>query len=456
MGMWPMLEARGTGTERRPRALGGMALLAAMLLAGCGGDGPQMPRLSDLNPFAEKEVPLPGKRIPVSLTEGRAGLDVAPADKPIVLPPAQANDSWAQPGGTAQNATGHVALGASIRQVWSADAGTGSSSYGKLTASPIVADGRVYTIDTRGRVTAFSPSGASVWRASVTPANEQEHKGYGGGLAADGGRIFAATGYGWVIALDGQSGKKLWEKNLLSPIRSSPTATGGRVFVVSADGLARALSAADGTELWAHQGLIEKAALLTNTSPAVSGDVVVVPYPSGDVVALRIADGQPAWTESLARTRLASSLGSMTDAARPVVEGGAVFAVGHSGRMVAASARDGQRLWSLSVPGIQAPAVAGDTVFVVDTGGQLMAVTRRDGKVVWTTRLPGTSTWSGPVIAGNRLWLTSNKGQLVGADAATGKVDAQLTIGSPTYVAPIVAGGKLFVLTDNAKLIAYQ
>ncbi|MGE0765860.1 MAG: PQQ-binding-like beta-propeller repeat protein [Hyphomicrobiaceae bacterium] len=435
---------------------GGLSLLVAISAVGCAGGEPQLPKLSDLNPFAEKEVPLPGKRIPVALTESHAGLDVAPADRPIVLPPAQSNESWTQPGGTPLNASGHVALGSSLRQIWSADAGTGSSGYGKLTASPIVSDGRVYVLDTRGRVTAFSPTGSQAWRVSVTPASEKDLNGYGGGLAADSGRIYVATGYGWVVALDGQSGKKLWEKNLSSPIRSSPTAAEGRVFVVSADGVARALAAADGAELWTHQGLIEKASLLTNASPAVAGDLVIMPYPSGEVVALRIADGQPAWTESLARTRVASSLGSMTDAARPVVDGGAVFAVGHSGRMVATTVRDGQRLWSLSVPGIQAPAVAGDNIFVVDTGGQLMAITRRDGKVAWTTRLPGTTTWSGPVLAGNRLWLTSNKGQLVGAQASTGKVDVELKLSGPSYIAPIVAGGRLFVLTDAARLIAFQ
>ncbi|MEZ5816095.1 MAG: PQQ-binding-like beta-propeller repeat protein [Hyphomicrobiaceae bacterium] len=455
------MQSGGARTRRRragwlPVFASGCALLAALGAAGCAGSEPKIPRLSDLNPFAEKEVPLPGKRIPVSLTEGRAGLDVAPADRPIVLPPAQPNPTWSQPGGTPYNSSGHMALGASLRQAWSADAGAGSSGYGKLTASPIVVDGRIYVLDTRGRVTAFSQSGSTVWRVSVTPPTEKDYNGYGGGLASDGGRIFVATGYGWIVALDAQSGKKLWEKNLASPVRSSPTAADGRVFVVSADGIARALAAADGTELWTHQGLIEKAALLTNASPAAAGDLVVVPYPSGEVVALRIADGQPAWTESLARTRVASSLGSMTDAARPVVDGGAVFAVGHSGRMVATTFRDGQRLWSLSVPGIQAPAVAGDNLFVVDTSGQLMAVTRADGKIIWTTKLPGTHTWSGPVLAGNRLWLTSNKGQLVGADATTGKVDVQLKLSGPSYIAPIVAGGRLYVLTDSARLIAFQ
>jgi outer membrane protein assembly factor BamB len=85
-----------------------------------------------------------------------------------------------------------------------------------------------------------------------------------------------------------------------------------------------------------------------------------------------------------------------------------------------------------------------------------MAITRREGKVLWTTRLPGTSTWSGPVVAGNRLWLTSNKGQLVGADAATGRVDTQLNIGAPSYIAPIVAGGRLYVMTDTARLLAFN
>ncbi len=440
---------------RRRRQVLGVALLAALAASGCSG-GPQIPRLSDLNPFAEKEVPLPGKRIPVALSEGRAGLDVAPADRPITLPPAQPVESWPQPGGPPTNAPGHVALGAALKQVWSADAGQGSTSTGKLTASPIVADGRIYTLDTKGRVTAFTSGGSLAWRIPLAPPGEKDHSGYGGGLAWDGGRIFAATGFGYVFALDAQSGKKLWEKNVASPVRSSPTVAGGRVYLVSSDGMARALSAADGAELWSHQGLVERAALLTNASPAVDGDVVVMPYPSGELVALRIADGQPAWSESLARTRLASSLGSMTDAARPAIDSGTVFAVGHSGRMVATTARTGERLWSLNVPGIQAPAVAGETVFVVDTAGHLMAISRREGKVLWTVKLPGASTWSGPVVAGNRLWLTSNKSQLVGVDATVGKVDVQLNIGAPGYIAPVAAGGRLYVLTDTARLLAFN
>jgi outer membrane protein assembly factor BamB len=415
-----------------------------------------MPKLQELNPFAEKELPLPGKRISVMQQE-TVSTELAAADRPISLPPPHPNDAWSQPGGVPSNAPGHLALGGAIKNSWTADAGTGTSFYGKLTASPIVYDNKVFTLDAAGKVSAFNASGgAVVWRVSTTPPNEKDQEGFGGGLAADGGRIIAGTGFGYVIALDPKSGKKLWEKYVGSPVRTSPTAAGERVFVLTKEGQVYCLSASDGTELWTFRGLPERASLLSNASPAVDSDLVVVPYPTGDVIALRIGNGQPAWSESLSRTRTASSMAAMSDTARPVIDGGTVFAVGHAGRMIATSEKSGERLWSLTIPSIQAPCVAGDTVFVVDTGGQLAAVARREGKIQWTTKLPGATTWSGPVLAGNRLWLTSNKGHLVSVDATSGKVATTQDLGQPIYIAPVVAGGRMFVLTDKARLIAFN
>ena len=439
--------------SRNARSFGCAFLACALLLAGCGDS---MPRLQDLNPFAEKEVPLPGKRVSVIQQENITA-DEAAANRPVSLPQPQANDSWSQPGGLANNAPGHLALGSTLKSAWSANIGTGSSFYGKLTASPIVYEGKVIVLDAAGKVTAVNASGGSVaWQASTTPQNEKDQEGFGGGLAADAGRVYVATGFGYVVALEARSGKKLWEKNLGSPVRASPTATADRVFVASKEGHVHCLSGTDGTELWTFRGLPERASILVNASPAVDGDTVVVPYPTGDLVALRVSNGQPMWSETLARTRTASSLGAMSDAGRPVIQGGVVYAVGHAGRMVATQQKTGERLWSLSVASIQQPWVAGDNVFVVDTAGQLMAITRNDGKIRWSTKLPGGGAWSGPVLAGNRLWLTSAKGQLVGVDATGGKVASTQDLGTPVFIGPVVAGGRMYVLTDNARLLAFN
>ena len=72
---------------------------------------------------------------------------------------------------------------------------------------------------------------------------------------------------------------------------------------MTTDGRTVALAGHDGAELWVHRGLPERASLLIGASPALDGDVVVVPYSSGELVALRVASGTGAWSDSLARTR---------------------------------------------------------------------------------------------------------------------------------------------------------
>ena len=362
--------------------------MAALLAGGCGSDGPTLPKLSDMNPFKEKQTPLPGRRIPIVQTTESISANLADADHPIALPPQRSNDAWAQPGGEANNAPGHLALAGAVREVWSQSAGEGSSKTGRVMASPIVYDGKVFTLDAEGKVTAFSLSGGKVFQVSTAPEKEDAAGGHGGGLAAENGRLYVANGYGTVAALDPASGRVMWQKNLGAPVRAAPTASADRVFVVTVAGRFYCLSGADGAELWAVRGLPQQASLMTSTSPAVDGDVVVVPYPSGDLMALKVADGSPLWTESLSRTRTTSELASMSDAARPAIDGGTVFAVGHAGRMIATSSKTGERLWSVNIPGIQTPWVAGDTVYVVNTRGDLMALARADGKTRWTVSLP--------------------------------------------------------------------
>ncbi len=444
-----------------------VAMFAAALVTGCSGGLPSLPKVGDLNPFKEKQQPLPGTRIPIMPAAEKIPGELAAGDKPIVLVAQHENEAWAQPGGEATNAPGHLALGEALHQSWSADAGSGSGKVGRVTASPIVYGDRVFTLDAEATVTAFSASGgARSWRLSLMPEREQSggsffslgasssSGGFGGGLAIDSGRLYAASGFGNVVALDPQSGKKLWERNLGVPVRAAPTAHSDRVFVITVDGRFYCLSGLDGSELWNVRGLPQQASLVMGVSPAVAGDVVVVPYPSGDLLALKVSDGSIVWSENLSRARTTSQLTSLSDAARPAIDNGVVFAVGHSGRMVATQIASGERLWSLNVASTQAPWVAGGSVFVVDTSGQLMAIARDQGTVQWTVQLPGAKVWSGPVLAGGKLWLVSSEGQLTGIDAMSGRVVSQQGLGESVFVPPVVAKRRMYVLTDKAKLIA--
>jgi outer membrane protein assembly factor BamB len=426
-----------------------------MCLAGCGGTSLNSLSQTLSNPFEKKEVPLPGERVAVITDPAMTDVNPAELGRPVQLPPAQANAFWSQPGGTPSNNLGHLVLNDQVRKVWSADAGTGSSSSGRLSAVPLVADGKVFTLDAGGRVSAFSAaSGGKIWSVSVTPENEKSKEGFGGGLALDGGRLYAATGYGTVVALDANNGAIAWTKRIGKPIRSSPTAANGKIYFVSTDNNLYALNEADGEQLWKARGLPQPATLLSNVSPAVSGSMVISSFPAGDVAAFDVGSGKAAWSDSLARSSETTAAGILGDPARPVIDHGVVFAVSHGGKMIAISEANGQRLWTRNLASTQMPWIAGDSVFVVDLTGKLVALNRADGKVRWISELPANGRWNGPVLAGGKLWVVSGEGLLVGADARTGQLLSQVDLGTEVFVTPVVAGGRMYILADNATLIA--
>ena len=167
-------------------------LIAATLAAsGCG-----------IFKRGKASTPVLGKRIAVLTSEGDVEVDLPTAAVPMTLPAAAANPSWTQSGGNAQKSMGNLALGTTLAQAWVAQAGRGSSLTARLASSPIVANGRVYTIDTLGAVRAFDArSGALVW-ASQTPVDKGDVPSlYGGGIAYDNGYIYSTNGLGYVSAL---------------------------------------------------------------------------------------------------------------------------------------------------------------------------------------------------------------------------------------------------------------
>ena len=213
------------------------------------------------------------------------------------------NASWSQPGGLPSNNPGHLALSDSVNKVWAADAGTGSSSRGRLSAVPLVADGKVYTLDAGGSVTAFAASsGATLWSANVTPKNEKNSGRLRRRARARRRPPLRHHGLRRRRCARSGNGAVAWTKQIGKPVRSSPTASSGKVYFVSADNVLHALSGSSGDELWRARGLPQPATILNNVSPAVSGGIVVAPFPAGDVTAFAAGSGERAWSESLARS----------------------------------------------------------------------------------------------------------------------------------------------------------
>lgn len=431
--------------------------IAATGLSGCGVLGGK----------DKPTTPTVGNRTPVlSRIEAGAKVDPALANVAVVLPPAEVNRDWAQAGGTAGKASGHLALAASPSRVWTASI-AGSSNQRRLAAAPVVGAGKLFVIDTDAVVHAFdAASGRTVWSARLEVSSDLRAAAFGGGVSYEDGKLFATNGVGDVVALDAATGREIWKVRPAGPLRGAPTIAFGAVYVMTQDNQIHAVSIEDGSPIWQESGAVGLAGVFGVAAPAAGQGTVVAGYSSGELVAYRYENGRTLWSDALARTSISTEVGTLTDVdADPIIDAGRVYALGQGGRMAAYELVTGQRLWELNLAGISTPAVAGAWIFTLTDDSRLLAIARSSGKVRWITQLrewkdaedrKGRVFWTGPVLAGDRLWVASSRGELLAVDVMDGTMGQARDLGSGVSLPPIVANQMLYVLDDSGKIHAFR
>lgn len=431
---------------------------ALLAVAGCGvlgGGGSKKPK-----------TPVLGQRVAILSSEAAAEADPALADVAVLLPPAQNNDSWSQPGGNGAKSMEHLALPQALGVVWRASI-SGTNKKVRLASSPVVSGGRLYAMDTDARIHAFdAKSGQKVWSVSFGVTGKDRKAAWGGGVSVDGDVLYATNGLGDVAALKTSDGSVIWKKRPGGPLRGAPSFGIGDVFAMSSDNQIFALKASDGSVEWTEAGATELAGVFGVAAPAVAQGTVVAGFSSGELNAYRYENGRVLWADALTRTSISTSVSALSDIdASPVVDRGRVFAVGKGGRMVSLELVTGQRLWEINVGGISTPWVAGEWVFVITDDARLLCIARGSGKVRWATQLPryrkekkkaDPITWTGPVLAGDRLIAASSEGQLVNISPADGAVQSTTKAGGPVLLPPVVAGGTLYILDNDGHLTAWR
>jgi outer membrane protein assembly factor BamB len=456
-------------------------LLTLLMVAALGASG--CSTLGRINPFnrgdhGPKETASEGERISIIPNDQR--LEAADALKGVdfALPAPQAVADWPLPGGSLEQSVEHVDAAPALSVAWKRDIGRGYGKGAFVTAPPVAAGGRIYTMDGEATITAHdAATGAQVWRTNIRPNDgRRDREAFGGGIAIADGKLYAASGYREVVQLDAATGALGWRTRTTEAIHAAPTVAGGRVLVVAIDNTLLTFDAASGAPGWTYQALSEPARILAASSPAVSGDTVVASFGSGELVALRLQNGNDLWNAALSRTSQTSALSEIRDIpGRPVIYQGDVFAVSHSGVFAATDLRTGQARWSLPVVGVTTPWPAGDVVYVVSRDGQLICVSRESGQVYWIRDLNegvkrrktggvfgvGGHTaprplWSSPLLANNRLILAGSTGELVAVNAKSGAVERRVSLGAPAVIGPIAAGAMIYVVTESGQLVALR
>jgi outer membrane protein assembly factor BamB len=440
----------------------GAALLAA--LAACAPrevilQGERFPVRADL----AASIPVEGEPAPTAPPEAQ-NLSLS-----ISLPPQVNSGDWTHRAGNARHLMPHSALSSAPQRVWSANIGSGASRKARIAAAPVVADGRVFTLDAGAQVTATSTGGATLWSADLTAGFDRGGGQFGGGLAVGGDRLFVTTGYGEVVALAAASGAVIWRQRVDAPVSGAPATDGGAVYVTGRDGSAWAIDAADGKVLWQVIGSPGIAGYVGTAAPTVGDRAVIFPTTAGELMAvLKIGSGTRIWQKSLAGKRLGRAFAFSADVTGDaVIDGSVMYAGTAAGRTVAMSTSSGEPIWSASEGALGPVALAGGSVFLVNDEAELVRLDAATGEVIWAQPMPyftkdkvkrrkGIFAHYGPVLAGGRVMVASSDGLLRAFNPEDGSLTHTAEIPGGAATQPAVAGGTLYVVGGNGQLHAFR
>lgn len=429
-----------------------------------------------LSACTEKQIFLPGEREDVSavLQGDGFGAPVQEAAsttnerRAISLGKAVNNANWTHSTGSQMYRTAHPALRTAPQLTWSADIGDGDSRRYRITADPVVSDGRIFTLDAGAQVTATSTSGATLWTRDLTPISDKQGEGSGGGLAVEGDTVYVSVGYGVLAALDVTTGGVRWTQDLDASGSGTPTVFGELVYLTAGDDTGWAVEKTDGRIAWQTSGVASLSNVMGAPAPALTKSLAIFSYGSGEVQAVFRQGGLERWNTPVLGKRPGRALSSISDVtSAPVVSGDKVYVGNQAGRLAALDVASGKPVWTAREGAITPVWPAGGSVFFISDLNELLRLDARDGSRIWGTQLSNfikdkprkqsaVFAHHGPVIAGGRVLVASSDETLNSYNPEDGTLIGTTEIPGGATTAPVVAGGTLYIVSRKGQLLAFR
>jgi outer membrane protein assembly factor BamB len=276
----------------------------------------------------------------------------------------------------------------------------------QVSGGPGAGDGLVVVGTRKGEVVALAAdSGAERWRVKV--AGEILSR-----PAVGGGRVVVHTVDGRLTGLDAADGRAVWSFEQPAPrltVRGSaaPVIEGDAVFAAFDSGKVAALTLREGDLLWtatvsAPSGRTELQRLVDIDGPVrVAGEDVFVAGFQGRAAMIARSSGQIWWGRDYSTYRSVA------------LDDESLYLATADGVVVSLARRDGTERWRndvLARRGLSGPAVDGDAVVVGDYEGYLHWFDRASGELLGRTSTDGNRISNAPVAAGGLVLVQTDAG----------------------------------------------
>ncbi len=355
-----------------------------------------------------------------------------------------------------------------VVELWSEATGSGTDEQ-YLKLRPVVANQRVFTVDTKGRLAAMdATNGRKLWTARMK-ATEQIDDGpfwqrgarvqISGGPGYGENMVMVGTNEGRVLAYSAEDGAERWRAQVSSEVLSAPQKSNQVVVVRTIDGKIFGLDGRRGRRLWIYDRSVPSLTLRGTSTPVIDKDsgIVIAGFDGGRLAAVELNTGRLLWEARVAAARGSSELEKMVDIdGAPIIIDDVIYVASFQGNLAAVQLQTGRLIWSENIS--THAKISGDEsyIYVSDENSDIAAFDRYTGTRAWKSEKLHARAATGPALIGEYLVVGDFKGYLHWMDKASGRFVARQRLCRERIIAaPIVAGKMLYAYCSNGELAAY-
>ena len=340
-----------------------------------------------------------------------------------------------------------------VKELWGDKVGGGKAQVKlRLGLGPAVDNGLVFAASDQGVLLAVNlETGKKVW---VKKLKLPLSAGPGAGL----GMVVVGTSKGAVLAFEGASGRQLWRTQVNSELLSAPAISEKVVVMRSVDGRLHGFDSSSGKELWSVEQQVPRLSLRGTAIPIIAKEVAVSGFDNGKVMAVSLNSGDTVWDTALASPHGRTELDRLVDIDSEVrVVGENVFAAGFQGRTAMLALDSGQIWWARDMSSYRGLSVDDENLFVTQSDGVVLALRQRDGSELWRNDKLMRRGLSTPAITSRAIAVADYQGYLHWLDKSTGELVARQRVAKFRVSNPPVAvKDTVVVLTDAGSLAAFR
>ncbi|NVD05998.1 outer membrane protein assembly factor BamB [Vibrio sp. JPW-9-11-11] len=332
---------------------------------------------------------------------------------------------------------------------WSNSVGNGVGQYySKLT--PEYAYDKVFVASRDGMVKALDPqNGTLIWQADVEGDVSAR---LSGGITAGYGQIFIGSENGHVFAFDQETGELNWQAKVDGEVLAAPATDSNLVIIHTNKGILLALDQVTGESKWTISTEVPNLTLRGNSAPVTASGGVFWGTANGRLAAAIVERGQLIWQQPIGKPQGATEIDRLVDVdASPLILGSSLYIVGYNGQLTAIDLRSGKPAWKRNYSSASDLASDASRLYVVTENDHLIAVDARSGTELWNNDQLENRLVTSPVIIDSYLVVGDSEGYLYWLERDSGDfVSMQQVDSSGFAVGPLpLEDGYVLITRDG-------